>query len=509
MREIIECVPNFSEGRDKSKVDAIVQEIRSVPGTYLLDVEMNADHNRAVVSFVGDREAVKEAAFRAVKRAADLIDLNKHRGEHPRIGAADVVPFVPISGVTMDDCVAIAREVGQRIGEELGIPVYLYEKAATRPERENLANIRKGEFEGLKEELGVNPERDPDFGPRRIHPTAGATVVGARDFLIAYNVNLGTSNIDIAKRIAKAVRFSGGGLRYVKALGFEIRERDIVQVSMNLTNFRGTPIFRAFELIRTEAERYGVPVIGSEIVGLVPNDALVDVADFYLRLENFSRSQIIENRLMELAAEETGIESFVDQVASKAPTPGGGSVSALAGALAGALTTMVCQLTLGKKKYEDVEEDMRSVLEEAQILRRELSELMREDAKAFEAVMEAYKLPKDTDEQKQARSQRIQEATRRATEVPLAVMQKGCRVLELTEVAAQKGNINAISDAGVAALMAHSAVQGAYLNVLINLPGLEDAKLAQELRSQADQLAQKAQNLQGEILKMVRQKLGA
>ncbi len=297
--KIVECVPNFSEGRRKEVVDAIVAAITSVPGVKLLDKEMDPDHNRAVITFIGSPEAVKEAAFRGTAKATELIDLNKHQGEHPRIGATDVIPFVPISGVTMEECVKLAEELGERIANELKIPVYLYEEAARVPERKNLANIRKGEFEGLREEIKTNPARAPDFGPREVHPTAGATVVGARMPLIAFNVNLGTNNLEIAKQIARAVRHSGGGLRYVKALGFEIKERGIVQVSMNMTNYQGTPLFRAFELIKREAQRYGVPVIGSEIVGLVPLQALIDVADFYLQLENFTNTQILDLRLFE------------------------------------------------------------------------------------------------------------------------------------------------------------------------------------------------------------------
>jgi glutamate formiminotransferase len=295
--KIVECVPNFSEGRRPEVLDDIVGTMTAVEGARLLDKEMDADHNRAVVTIIGEPEAVVEAAFRGIERARDLIDLTKHEGEHPRMGATDVCPFVPVKDVTMDECVELARKLGQRVGEELEIPVYLYEAAATSPARENLANVRKGQFEGLRDEIGTNPAKVPDYGPNRIHPTAGAIAIGAREFLVAYNINLGTDDISIAKTIAKSVRFAGGGLRYVKAMGFEIKDRGIVQVSMNMVNYRGTPLFRVYEMVKTEAERYGVPVIGCEIVGLVPLDALIDCADFYLRLENFKRDQILENRL--------------------------------------------------------------------------------------------------------------------------------------------------------------------------------------------------------------------
>jgi len=304
VRSIVECIPNFSEGRRTEVVDQIVAAIKAVPGTVLLDRESDPNHNRSVVTFVAPPDRVVNAAVAGAKRAAELIDLNKHSGEHPRMGSTDVIPFVPISGLKMEDCIALARNCGERLWSELAIPVYLYEKAATRPERENLAAVRKGQFEGIRDEIASSEARRPDFGEARVHPTAGITAVGARPALIAYNVDLGTSDVQIAKKIANAVRHQSGGLRYVKALGFELKDRGIVQVSMNMVNFEGTPLFRAFELIKREAERYGVPVIGSEIVGLVPQQALNAVADFYLQLESFSENQILEHRLA-AAIEET------------------------------------------------------------------------------------------------------------------------------------------------------------------------------------------------------------
>ena len=297
MRKIVECIPNFSEGRRPEVVGQIVAAIKSVPGAVLLDHESDADHNRSVVTFVAEPDRVVDAAIAAAKKAAELIDLNKHSGEHPRMGATDVIPFVPISGVTMDECIQLARVCGERMWSELGIPVYLYEKAANRPERENLATVRKGQFEGIRDEIATNDARRPDYGEARVHPTAGITAVGARPPLIAYNVNLGTSDIEVANKIARAVRHQTGGLRYVKALGFELKDRGIVQVSMNMVNYEGTPLFRAFEMIKREAERYGVAVVGSEIVGLVPQRALNAVADFYLQLEKFTDDQILEHRL--------------------------------------------------------------------------------------------------------------------------------------------------------------------------------------------------------------------
>lgn len=297
MTEIVECVPNFSEGRSKEIIEAILEEIKNVKDVHLLDYEMDADHNRSVVTFIGKPEAVKKAAFAAAEKAAELIDMEKHKGEHPRIGATDVIPFIPISNVTMKECAALARELGKEIAEKLNIPVYFYEEAATRGDRKNLANIRKGQYEILKKEIIKDENRKPDCGPAKMHPTAGATVVGARMPLIAFNVNLNTNDLKIAKEIAKAVRHSGGGLRYVKAMGFDIKKRNIVQVSMNLVNYKRTPIFRVFEMIKSEAKRYGVSILGSEVIGLIPMDALIDCADFYLQIEDFKKEQILENRL--------------------------------------------------------------------------------------------------------------------------------------------------------------------------------------------------------------------
>ena len=299
MPEIVECVPNFSEGRRKEVVDAIAQAIASVPGVRVLDQEMDADHNRSVITFVGDRTSVAEAAFRGAKKAVELIDMSRHRGEHPRVGALDVLPFVPIAGVTMDDCVDLARAVGKRIADELQVPVYLYEAAATRPDRRALPDVRRGEYEGLKTEIGTNPDRKPDFGPPRLHPTAGACVVGARPVLIAWNVNLRTTDVGVAKRIAKAIRESDGGLPAVRAKGFDLADRGLVQVSMNMVDYRKTSLVQAFEAIRVLAAKEGVEIAESEIIGLVPLDALVEAATQYLKLARFHREQILETRLWE------------------------------------------------------------------------------------------------------------------------------------------------------------------------------------------------------------------
>ena len=508
MSGLVECVPNFSEGRDAQKLAKIIAEIESVDGVQLLDQEMDKDHNRAVVTFVGEPQPVLDAAFRAISKATELIDMEKHEGEHPRMGATDVIPFVPVSGVTIDDCVKLARSLGERVGNELEIPVYLYEAAATRPDRENLAEVRKGEYEGIKATIGTDPKRKPDFGPSKTHPSAGAVAIGARPYLIAFNVYLGTQNLQIAKNIANAVRDAQGGYRYVKAMGFEIKERRQVQVSMNLVNYEKTPIYRVYETIKREAERYGVPVVGSEIVGLTPLRAITRTADFYLGLENFKMNQVLEYRLKsrKIAAKE-GMKGFLELVAGKSATPGGGSVSALAGSLAGALGAMVCNLTVGKKKYADVSKELRGVLSKIDALRAELAFLIEKDAQAFDQVMVAMKMPKFTDFEIKQRDARLQEATLLASSVPLEVMEKAVTVLELLPVIAEKGNVNSISDVGVANLMGASAVRGAHLNVRINLPGIDDDKKKKELADSAADLQVRAEELFAKTEKMVEKKL--
>ncbi len=509
MSELVECVPNFSEGRNKPVVQAIAAEISRDRSIRLLDQEMNADHNRSVITFVGEAEAVLEAALRGVTKAAELIDMRHHRGEHPRMGATDVLPFVPVGTATLDTCIQLARRAGERIGSELGIPVFLYEAAATRPERQNLADVRRGEFEGLARAIGTDPDRKPDFGPAAIHATAGATAVGARLPLLAFNVNLGTTDVEIAKRIAKAIRFQSGGLRYVKALGFALSERGIVQVSMNLVNTWGTPVHRVFALIREEAERYGVPIVGSEVVGLVCQDALVDVAEHALRLESFSRDQILENRLARrLGASEQTLPEFLDEVASAAPTPGGGTVSAVAGALAAALATMVARLTVGKKKYADAEARMRDVERGAEACRRELLELAAADARAYEAYRAAARSSSRTPEETATRARAITDAARAAAEVPLRTAEACVRALELIEAVAEAGNENAVSDAGVAAWLARAGAEGAALNVRINLPSVSEVERA-PLLERARRCVERAHALHKACVERVERRLPA
>jgi glutamate formiminotransferase/formiminotetrahydrofolate cyclodeaminase len=509
MSELVECVPNFSEGRNRSVVQALVAEISRDRSIRLLDQEMNADHNRSVITFVGEAEAVLEAALRGVRKATELIDMRQHRGEHPRMGATDVLPFVPVGSSSLDRCVELARRAGERIGTELGIPVYLYESAATRPSRQNLAEVRRGEFEGIAATIATDPDRAPDFGPRAVHSTAGAIAVGARLPLLAFNVNLGTRDVEVAKKIAKAIRFQSGGLRYVKALGFGLTERGIVQVSMNLVNTWGTPVHRVFALIKDEAERYGVPIVGSEVVGLIVQDALLDVAEHALRLENFSREQVLENRLTsKIGASEQTLPEVLDSVASAEPTPGGGSVSALAGALAGALASMVARLTIGKKRYAEHDERMRGLERETEALRRDLLDLVQEDARAFQAVIAARRMSQRTPEEVATRETAIREAARGAALVPMRTAEACVQVLERLVPVATYGNENAASDAGTAAWLARAGVEGAVWNVTINLPDLPEGE-REDLARRAALASERGSELHRECVGQVRRRLQA
>lgn len=496
---LVECIPNFSEARRPEVIDQIVAAVTSVAEVQLLDRSSDLDHNRTVLTFVGPPEAVEEAAFRAIRTAAQLIDLNHHQGEHPRIGATDVCPFVPLQGVTMEECIALARRLGERVGRELDIPVYLYEYAATRPERVNLENIRRGQYESLKEEIATNPERQPDFGPPRLGP-AGATVIGARDPLIAFNVYLTTDDLTIAKHIAAAIRHSSGGLRYVKALGLLVEGR--AQVSMNLTNYQKTPIARVVELIRREAARYGVAIHHSELVGLIPQQALVDAAVWYLQLDAFHPDQILENRLYALTQsappDAANLANLLQALAAPTPTPGGGSAAAAVAAMGAALASMVAGLTLGKKKYAAVESEMRAIQAEAEELRRALVQAIREDAAAFEAILAAARRPKNTPEEQAERQQALEQATLQAARVPLETAQRALRVMELCYQAAEKGNLNAISDAASGLQLAHAGLRSAAYNVRINLQSLEHPERP-ALLEQLRRLESRAEGLQSQL----------
>jgi len=497
--QIVECIANYSEARRPQVIDAISQAIREVPGVLLLDRHSDLDHNRTVLTFVGPPGAIEDAAFRSIERAAGLINLDEHRGEHPRIGAADVVPFVPISGVSMQDCVEIARRLGKRVGEQLGIPVYLYEEAATRPERQNLENIRRGQYEALKVEMVTAPERQPDYGPTCVG-TAGATVIGARQPLIAFNAYLTTDDVAIARKISQAIRFSSGGLRYVKALGLLVDGR--AQVSMNLTNFHGTPVERVVEMVRREAARYGVSIHHTELVGLIPQEALTQAARWYLQLDGFEMEQILEKRLASALAEsEMSAErsSFLEALAAATPTPGGGSAAAYSAACGAALVEMVARLTIGRKKYADVQEAMQTCLERAGSLRLGLTADIERDAAAFNAVLSAMRLPQDTPEQQITRQRTLDQATLGAARVPLEVAEKSVEVLDLALQVVRLGNVNAISDGATGGALARAGLTGAGYNVRINLAGLADPAPGAVLLIRLKELEKRAEALEQEL----------
>ena len=490
MSTLVECVPNFSEGRDNAKVDAIVDAMK-INGVYLLDREMDADHNRCVITLVGEREAIQEAAIRGVGKASELIDLTRHQGAHPRMGASDVVPFIPIDGVTIEDCVAMARNVGEQIWKRFQIPVYLYEAAATSPERINLENIRRGQFEGIRDEISSNPARRPDFGELRIHPTAGATVVGARKFLIAYNVFLNTTDVDVAKKIAKAVRFSSGGMRFVKGAGFLVR--GVAQVSMNLTDFEQTPVHRVFEMVKREAARYGVLPTSSEIVGLIPKKALEQAAEWFLQVENFDSSLILENRLaavmggkMAVGGLRAGVEPFVEQLAAPTATPGGGSAAAAAGAMAAGLAHMVASMSRGKKAYLQYEAELSAAIARLSQLREELKTAIDADAESFNVVMKAYKQAKESADGDAI----IDSALKEATTVPLGVAERAREVGEWAAKLRPITNPNMKSDLTTSSVLARAAMEGALANVEINLASIKDQGFVRATRERAGALTQ-------------------
>jgi glutamate formiminotransferase / formiminotetrahydrofolate cyclodeaminase len=498
MKRLIECVPNFSEGRDAAKVDAIVQAMSSVPGVYVLDREMDADHNRCVVTLAGDPEAVGEAAILGTGRAMELIDMNHHTGAHPRVGATDVIPFIPIGGVTIEDCVALARRVGNEIWKRYRIPIFFYEAAATRSERVNLENVRRGQFEGLREEMKKNHDRQPDVGEPKLHPTAGVTVVGARKFLIAYNVNLNTADISIANKIAKAIRFSSGGLRYVKSMGVELKARNLAQVSINLTDFENTPMHRVYEIVKREAERYGVVPVGSEIVGLVPKKAIEMAADFFLQLENFSPSQVFENKLSAVLMgapvepKDGKLASlarpFLEAVAEPTATPGGGSVAAYATAMAAALGQMVAALSRKRKSQALHVDQLSAHLDALREAGKELTEAIDRDAASYDAVLAAFKLSQGSSEETKYREQAIQQTTKRAAEVPLEVAEKAAAVSESLVQLEGIAAASMKSDLQVARLMAVAGANGAIANVEINLEGLKDLSYVALLKNRVDEL---------------------
>ena len=507
---LVECIPNFSEARHPEVVKEIIETISSVPGIHVLDHHSDLDHNRTVVTYVGEPKAVEEAAFQAMKVAANLIDLNQHTGEHPRIGATDVIPFVPISDVTMQDCIEMARRLGKRAAETLNIPVFLYEEAATIPEKQNLESIRSGQYEKLVDEIGNTPAKTPDFGPTTVG-SAGATVIGARQPLVAFNIYLTTNDVSIAQKISRAVRHSSGGLRFVKGMGVLVEGR--AQVSMNLTNYKKTPIARVVEFVRREAERYGVGIHHSELVGLIPQDALVDAAQWYIQLDGLDSDQILEQRLFQVMQKtaskpQTQEPDFLDQLAAATPTPGGGSAAAHTAAVGAALVAMVARLTTGKKKYNDVQERMFEIIDLAEDLRAKLNQAGLDDSAAFDQVMEAFRLPKNNEDEIQTRDNEIEKATIHAAEVPLQVAQMAFEVMNLAFDAAKLGNINAISDAASGLFFAKSALTSAGLNVRTNTLGISDQKTNAYLLEHIQKLENQAKSLENDTWQLLKDRGG-
>jgi glutamate formiminotransferase/formiminotetrahydrofolate cyclodeaminase len=555
MKQLVECVPNFSEGRDHAVIDAITAQIQSVAGATLLDVDPGEATNRTVVTLVGSPEAAVEAAFLAIRKAAELIDMRQHHGAHPRQGATDVCPFVPVSGITVEECVALAHRLARRVGEELHLPVYLYEAAASRPERRSLADIRVGEYEALAEKL-TKPEWKPDYGPAEFNARAGATVIGVRPFLIAYNVNLNCREDRIAKQIGLTIRENGRaerddqgqkrknaagepvripGLPHCRATGWYIAEYGRAQVTMNLTDFHVTPIHVAFDRVEELAHQHGARVTGSEIVGLVPKEALLVAGRHYLgkqgRTTGLSEEELVQVARLSLGLDDVApfdpeqkiiehrvarprnlagmkVDAFVDLLASDAPAPGGGSVAALAASMAAGLCSMVAALTFGKKGYTEHNSLMEQVGTKAQALKDALLSAVDRDTEAFDRVMAGMRLPKATEEQKAERARAIEEATREATLVPLSVLERCPEVLELVAEVAGKGNQNSLSDAGVAGLMARAAAFGACYNVLINLRGIEDGAWRAAILGRAEAAVahadDKGQRIQEDLLAKLR-----
>lgn len=547
-KKIIECVPNFSEGRDMNIINQITAEITNTDGVKLLDVDPGATTNRTVVTFAGEPDAVIEAAFKAVKKATELIDMSKHKGAHPRFGATDVCPLVPVANITMQEVIEYANKLGKRIGEELGIPVYLYEFAAKSEDRRNLAIVRAGEYEGLEKKL-KDPLWHPDFGPSKFLPKTGAIAVGARNFLVAINYNLNTTSVRRANAIAFDVREKGrpmrkgnpitgeivkdengntiyipGTLKATKAIGWFIEEYGIAQVSMNITDISVTPVHIAFDEVSEKARLRGIRVTGAEIVGLIPKSVLIDAGKYFLKKQQRSTG-VSEDELIKIAIKSMGLDDlkpfdaqnkviefllakdepppklikmtmgeFADETASESPAPGGGSISAYVGALGAALATMVANLSSHKPGWDGRWEEFSNFAEEGQKIKDVLVQLLEEDTNAFNKVMDAFGLPKDTDEQKSIRRQAIEEATRYATEIPYRTMKTANMAIPLCKKMAEIGNPNSISDAGVGAICCLTAIKGAYLNVLINVAGLKDKSWADNILSDASHLLQTAQN---------------
>jgi len=503
---LIECIPNFSEARRLEVIKEISLAIESIHNVQLLDIHSDNDHNRTVITFIGDPASVEEAAFQSIKRASELINLENHKGSHPRMGATDVVPLVPISDISMEECVKISRHLADRVGKELQIPIYMYEESAFTPERKKLENIRRGEYELLKEEIETKNSRAPDYGPSKLG-LAGATVIGARNPLIAFNVYLDTDDLSKAKSIAKAIRESSGGLPTVKALGMMVN--GLAQVSMNLTNFRETSLLQVVDAIRILVAKYRTKIHHSELIGLIPQEALLNTALSYLKLDDFDNDQILENQISKIKSEKITTDTqLLDEFASSKPTPGGGSAAAYSGALAAALVVMVARLTVGKKKYASIEAQMNEIILQAEKIRTLLTELVKKDTLAFEDVMQAFKLPKNTSELESIRMQAIEKATQSAAQVPMQVAQLSVTILALAERVVTLGNINTISDGGSAGALAMASIKAAGYNVRINLANLSDTIVRESMETQIGQIEQRATIIDSKLLKSIKTRGG-
>ncbi|MDD3803946.1 MAG: glutamate formimidoyltransferase [bacterium] len=537
--KLIECVPNFSEGRDSAVIKQITDALTSVNGSMLLDVDMGADTNRTVVTFIGTPDSVVESAFLAIKKASELIDMRSHRGEHPRMGATDVCPLIPVNGVTVEECVEVSKKLAKRVADELFIPVYLYEYSATKQNRKSLANIREGEYEGFKEKINL-PEWKPDFGEPKFNEKSGATVIGVRDFLIAYNINLNTRDAKLATTVANAIRekgsakkdangkivknekgetvFTPGRLKECRAIGWYIDMYKVAQISINLTNWKVTPPHIAYETAAEEAAKIGLMATGSELVGLIPKDALIQAGEYFLKKQGKSAG-VPERELIHIAVKSLGLDhlypfdidkkvieyayrkssggkhlaemkinDFCDELSTDSPAPGGGSVAALNGAIASSLVSMVASLTFMKKGYEKDSAEVEKIASEAQRVKDAFLNLIDDDTEAFNAYMAAFKMPKKTDIEAKRREELLEEATKAAIEVPLKTMKQVEETLHLMDRVSIIGNVNSISDAGVAAINALGCAEGAYMNVLINLKNLKDEKYCSEKLEEADKL---------------------
>ena len=559
-RRLVECVPNFSEGKNMSIIKQITDAIESVEGVKLLDVDPGKDTNRTVVTFVGEPEPVAEAAFRAMKKASEVIDMSKHKGEHPRFGATDVCPFIPISGVTMEECVELARKVGERVGTELSIPVYLYEYAATEPKRKNLASVRAGEYEGIPEKI-AKPEWKPDFGPAKFNAKSGNVAISARDFLVAYNVNLNTTSERRANSIAFDVREAGrikregnpitgpvvkdehgnavripGTLKAVKAIGWYIEEYGVAQISMNLTNITITPVHIAFDEVVKSANSRGIRVTGSELVGLIPLKSLLDAGKYFLEKQQRSTG-VAESELVKIAVKSLGLDdlkpfdpkkrvieyllndpadsrlvsmdlkAFANETASESAAPGGGSIAAYSGALGISLATMVANLSSHKRGWDDRWQEFSTWAAKGQAIKDQLIKLVDEDTRAFNAIMAAFALPKGNDAEKAARKLAVQAATKYAIEVPFKVMELSLESMTMIKAMAEIGNPNSVTDAGVGALCARTAVLGAFLNVKVNAGGLDDKTFANDMVQRGETLVAEANKLEQEIWAVVNGKI--